>query len=81
MAYVRQVEPGEAEGAVKAQYDQGLARTGKVFNILRIQSLAPAALDATMQFYTTVMCGPGPLRRWERELLATLVSKANGCVY
>jgi AhpD family alkylhydroperoxidase len=28
-----------------------------------------------------VMHGKGPLRRWERELLATVVSKINGCVY
>jgi alkylhydroperoxidase family enzyme len=81
MAYVRQVEPEEATGSVKTQYDRGVERTGKVFNILRIQSLSPAALDATMQFYTTVMHGQGPLRRWERELLATVASKLNGCVY
>jgi alkylhydroperoxidase family enzyme len=34
-----------------------------------------------MQFYVRVMHGPGPLQRWERELLATVVSKINGCVY
>lgn len=81
MAYVRQIDPDDAEGLVKQHYDMGLSRTGKIFNILRIQSLTPEALDATMVFYMTVMHGKGPLRRWERELLATVVSKINGCVY
>lgn len=81
MAYVRQVDPDDAEGLVKEHYDRGLARAGKVFNILRIQSLTPEALDATMVFYANVMHGKGPLRRWERELLATVVSKINDCVY
>lgn len=81
MAYIRQVEPDDAEGLVKQRYDEGVARAGKVFNILRVQSLSPDALDATMDFYERVMLGKGPLRRWERELLATVVSKINGCVY
>ncbi|MBK8207858.1 MAG: carboxymuconolactone decarboxylase family protein [Planctomycetes bacterium] len=81
MAYVRQVDPDDAEGHVKAQYDAGLKRAGKIFNILRIQSLTPEALEATMHFYVQVMHGKGPLRRWVRELLATVVSKINGCVY
>ena len=81
VAYVRQVKPEEADGLVKKHYDMGLARAGKIFNILRIQSLTPEALDATMVFYTNVMHGKGPLRRWVRELLATVVSKINGCVY
>ena len=81
MAYIRQVDPEDADGLVKKRYDEGVARAGKVFNILRVQSLSPEALDATMDFYESVMLGKGPLRRWERELLATVVSKINGCVY
>jgi alkylhydroperoxidase family enzyme len=81
MPYVRQVNPEDADGVLKEQYDLGESRAGKVYNILRIQSLTPEALDAVMAFYTAVMKGKGPLRRWERELLATVVSKINGCVY
>ncbi|MBX3460407.1 MAG: hypothetical protein KF696_10675 [Planctomycetes bacterium] len=81
MAYVRQIDPEDADGLVREHYEAGLKRAGKVFNILRIQSLTPEALDSTMRFYVQVMQGKGPLRRWVRELLATLVSKVNGCVY
>ncbi len=81
MAYVRKVPHDEATGIVKEQFDNGVKRTGRVFQILAIQSLTPDALEATMLFYERVMIGKGPLRRWVRELLATVVSKANGCVY
>ncbi len=81
MAYVRKVPQEEATGIVKQQYDAGVKRAGRVFQILAIQSLTPEALEATMLFYERVMIGKGPLRRWVRELLATVVSKANGCVY
>ncbi len=81
MAYVRKVAHDEAAGIVKEQFDAGVKRAGKVFQILAIQSLTPDALECTMLFYERVMLGKGPLRRWVRELLATVVSKANGCVY
>jgi alkylhydroperoxidase family enzyme len=81
MAYITTIEPAQAEGLVKQHYDAGLKRAGKVFQILRIQSLTPEALDATMRFYVAVMHGKGPLERWERELLAVVTSKINGCVY
>lgn len=81
MAYIQQVNLEDADGLVKKHYEAGFERAGKVYNILRIQSQTPEALDATMLFYETVMLGKGPLRRWVRELLATVVSKTNGCVY
>jgi alkylhydroperoxidase family enzyme len=81
MAYVRKVPHEEATGILKEQFDNGLKRAGRVFQILAIQSLTPEALECTMLFYERVMLGKGPLRRWVRELLATVVSRANGCNY
>jgi alkylhydroperoxidase family enzyme len=81
MAYVQQVDPDDAKGILKDEYERGKLRAGKVYNILRVQSLTPVALDAVMVFYNNVMHGKGPLRKWERELLAAVVSKINGCVY
>ena len=37
MAYIRQVDPDDADGLVRQHYDAGLKRAGKIFNILRIQ--------------------------------------------
>ncbi len=81
MAWIKVVEPPEAAGELKQEYDAALERAGKVFNILKVQSLNPAALAASMQMYRTTMFGPSGLSRAEREMLATVVSWANHCFY
>lgn len=81
MAWIKIVRPGEAEGALKREYDLAVKRAGKVFQILQIQSLNPAALRASMQVYMATMFQPSPLSRIEREMIATVVSAANHCVY
>ena len=81
MAWIKVVEPPEATGELKQEYDAALDRAGKVFNILKVQSLNPAALQASMQMYRTTMFGPSGLSRAEREMLATVVSWANHCLY
>jgi uncharacterized peroxidase-related enzyme len=81
MAWIKVVEPPEATGELKQEYDAAQERAGKVFNILKVQSLNPAALQASMQMYRTTMFGPSGLSRAEREMLATVVSWANHCFY
>lgn len=81
MAWIKVVEPPEATGELKQEYDAAEERAGKVFNILKVQSLNPAALTASMQMYRTTMFGPSGLSRAEREMLATVVSWANRCFY
>jgi uncharacterized peroxidase-related enzyme len=81
MAWIKVVEPPEAMGELKQEYDAALERAGKVSNILKVQSLNPAALTASMQMYRTTMFGPSGLSRAEREMLATVVSWANHCFY
>ena len=81
MAWIEMIEPQEATGELKSEYDKAAQRAGKVFNILRVQSLNPAALRASMQMYLTTMYGPSGLTRAEREMLATVVSWANHCFY
>ncbi len=75
------IEPEEATGELKSEYDAAVRRAGKVFNILKIQSLNPRALRASMELYLATMYGPSGLSRPERELLATVVSWANHCFY
>jgi uncharacterized peroxidase-related enzyme len=81
MAWIKMIEPPEATGELKQEYDAAEERAGKVFNILKVQSLNPAALTASMQMYRTTMFGPSGLSRAEREMLATVVSWANRCFY
>jgi len=81
MAWIKVIEPQEATGELKQEYDAAVERAGKVFNILKVQSLNPAALEASMHLYRTTMFGPSGLSRAEREMLATVVSWANHCFY
>lgn len=81
MPYIRTVSPEEATGDLKRQYDAAIARAGRVFHIVSIQSLNPPVLDASIQLYKTLMLGMGPLARREREMLATVTSRALDCFY
>jgi len=81
MAWIKVIEPEEATGELKKEYDAALERAGKVFNILKVQSLNPPALQASMQLYRASMFGPSDLSRAEREMLATVTSWANHCFY
>lgn len=81
MAWIQTVRPEEATGPLRAIYDEAVRRAGRVFNILRVQSLNPPALAASTRFYTTLMHGPSSLSRIERETIATVTSWANDCFY
>ncbi len=81
MAWIKIIEPGAAEGELKQEYERAFGRADKVFNILKVQSLNPSTLRASMDLYLATMRAPSDLTRAERELLATVVSWANRCFY
>jgi uncharacterized peroxidase-related enzyme len=82
MPWIRTVAPGEATGLLKRIYDEALARAGKVFNVLSIQSLRPEVLQAGIDLYQELMLSPkSPLSRAQREMIAVAVSRANDCHY
>jgi len=81
MAWIKMVEPNEATGVLKQEYETAVRRAGKVFNVLKVQSLNPESLRASMQMYLATMYGPSGLSRVEREMMATVVSWANHCFY
>jgi uncharacterized peroxidase-related enzyme len=81
MAWIKTIDPLEASGELKDEYDKAVKRAGKVFNILKIQSLNPGTLRASTDLYLAAMHGPSGLTRAEREMLGTVVSWANHCFY
>ena len=81
MAWIKTIAPEAAEGALRQEYDAALERAGKVYQILQVQSLNPRTLHHGIALYSAVMHGPSALTRVEREFLATVVSRANRCVY
>ncbi len=81
MPHIRLIEPDEATGPLKEEYDAAVARAGKVFNIVKAMSLRPGVLKRSMEMYKAIMFGPCGLTRAERELLATVTSRQNDCHY
>ena len=81
MAWIKQIPDDQAEGLLKQQYDAALKRAGRVFNIVRVMSLNAPLMRDSMAFYITLMKGPSPLRRAQREMIATVVSSEVGCHY
>ena len=81
MAYIRTIAPEDATGELKQHYDAAIQRAGRVYNIVRLSSLNPRALDASIRLYFSLMLGPGPLDRATREMLATVSSRALDCFY
>ena len=81
MAFIETIDIQDAKGIVKEEYEKGIKRSGKVFNILKIMSRSPAALRESMQMYLAIMFGDSDLSRAQREMLATVVSRINHCHY
>ncbi len=81
MAWIEIITPEKATGALAGIYRAALDRAGRVYNILRLQSLNPPVLRAGIGLYRDVMHGESPLTRAQREMIATVVSQVNGCHY
>lgn len=81
MAWIDTVGEADAGEALSRVYDRIRADRGKLSDIMRVQSLHPAAMQAHMDLYMSVMFSRSGISREERELIAVVVSAANGCEY
>jgi alkylhydroperoxidase family enzyme len=81
MAWIETLSLERARGLLKREYEAALRRAGRIWNIVSIMSLNPPVLRSSMGLYGAIMHGPSPLSRGRREMLATVVSVANGCLY
>jgi len=82
MTWIQTVPPGEATGVLKRVYSEAMLRAGKVFNILKCQSLRPEVLSASIEMYRHLMLSPqSSLSRVQREMIAVVVSRINCCHY
>jgi hypothetical protein len=81
MSHIRIVAPEEATGELKRLYDAAVKRAGRVYNVVRIQSLEPRVLASSIGLYQALMLGPGTLPRRIREMLATVVAREMDCFY
>jgi alkylhydroperoxidase family enzyme len=82
ISWIATVEESEASGRVAEAYRRiADSKTGRVGHILKVSSLNPKAMIDHRALYRTLMFGPSPLKRYQRELIGTVVSARNGCHY
>ena len=81
MPWIEQIPVEEATGQLKKELNGAQARAGRVWNIVHIMSLNPMVMKANMDLYRCIMYGPSPLSRFQRELVATVVSGELDCFY
>ncbi len=81
MAWIETVPPDEATGLLAKMYKAALDRAGRVFGVLRLQSLNPKVLHAGVSLYQEIMKADSPLTRAQREMIAVVVSATNNCHY
>ena len=81
MPHIHQVPVDQATGLLKKVFDAAVQRAGRVWHIVHIMSLSPRTMDASMKLYGALMHGASPLSRAQREMLATVTSKAQDCFY
>ena len=81
MAFIKLFKFKESTGLLKKEYEKGLRRAGRIWNILTIQSQTPEILKNSMNLYGSTMFGNSNISRFDSELLAVVTSISNECEY
>ena len=81
MAYVRTVTYAEAEGEIKAAYDELFKARGWISNVTAVSALRPHIMRSLANHHRTLMFTDSGLSPAEREMIATVVSSTNQCQY
>ena len=81
MAFIKLFKFQESTGLLKKEYEKGLRRAGRLWNILTIQSQTPEILKNSMNLYGSTMFGNSNISRFDSELLAVVTSISNECEY
>ncbi len=83
MAWIHTIDEREAQDDLKTLYEDYRQSSGlpAVANVLKLFSLSPASFEKHLAYYRQIAYGRGPLRRYQREMIAAYVSQANGCFY
>ena len=81
MAFIKLFDFKNSNGLLKKEYEKGLRRAGRIWNVLTIQSQTPEILRDSMRLYNSTMFGNSNVKRFDRELLAVVTSISNECEY
>lgn len=81
MAWVKTIEPETATGLLKKIYESAEKRAGYIPSMTKLQSLRPEAMNIGFTLYRELMDSPTGITHRQRVLIATVVSKVNGCYW
>ena len=82
MAWIPIVPEEDAEGRLAELYEQARDPSyGRIDHVIAIHSLHPEGLSTHQYLYAEVMKSTKTLRKVEREMVAVVISKINGCHY
>lgn len=81
MAFIEMIEHDQASAELRSIYDHLIATRGKLADVHKIQSLNPPTVLSHMNLYKDIMFGNSPLKRYQREMIAVVVSSLNQCEY
>jgi uncharacterized peroxidase-related enzyme len=81
MAFIRVIDYPESTGELRGIYDHLIGTRGKLADVHKIQSLNAPTVLSHMNLYKDIMFGQSPLKRYQREMIAVVVSATNQCEY
>ncbi|MEZ5980639.1 MAG: carboxymuconolactone decarboxylase family protein [Planctomycetota bacterium] len=81
MAWIELPSVESATGRLGRLFAAAIERAGRVWRITHVMAPNPKVLEASMALYRAIMFGESPLSRAQRELVAVVVAKTNGCHY
>ncbi len=82
IAWIRTIEPDDAEGDLKALYERVRTPHGTVDNVMKAHSLRPHTLEGHLVLYRSVLHNAAnTLPFWFLETVASYTSIVNRCEY
>jgi hypothetical protein len=81
MAHIHVLSHEQTTGLARREYDAAMRRAGRIWNIVSIQCQLPEVMRDSLRLYQSIMFGPSPLSRAQREMMAVVTSQANECHY
>ncbi|MCH7548666.1 MAG: carboxymuconolactone decarboxylase family protein [Candidatus Krumholzibacteriota bacterium] len=82
MAWIPMIPDDEvSDDYLRTLYGKYSTPSRGVDHIMKIHSLNPKSMELHHDYYKHLMTGRSGLSRAQREMIAMVVSKANGCHY
>jgi len=81
-AWIKIIQPEDAEGELRETYDKVMSPHGTVDNVMKVHSLQPKTMLGHLAVYKSILHNPDmTLPVWFLEVVASFTSMINNCDY